>query len=67
MNTSKTKIDKGYIKEGGEPLKCDYCDSTDLHTQVTDVTAGHVCEKIVSCKLCFKEIGHWAYGNWEPM
>lgn len=52
------QIDDGYIQEDGYPLKCQFCDSTNLDWKC------NLEEKEVKCHDCGKLVGYWAYGNW---
>lgn len=55
----KQQIEDGYIKENGFPLKCLFCNSSDLNFKNK-----YQEEVEVTCNKCGKEIGYWAYGNW---
>lgn len=59
----------GYYNERFEPLRCTSCDSwhmTDHEQIVTDSIDWYPCEYYVRCKLCGNNMGHWAYGHFEP-
>lgn len=57
------QIADGYIRDNGEPIKCQYCDSKALR-----VDNSHeeyvVVEKDVTCLNCGKLVGTWSYGSW---
>ena len=55
-----------YYEDDCKPKKCTKCDSTDLKSTVDDIVNGHICEETVICRTCGKELGFWAYGNWNP-
>ncbi len=59
----KQMISHGYIKEDGEPLKCE-CECTDFKEVPTDYIDNTVCEFNSVCKDCNSVLGNWAYGSW---
>jgi hypothetical protein len=61
------KIDNKYTLEDGQPLKCICCESDKLEWKVTNSINHEPCEREVYCSNCKELVGHWAYGNWEPM
>jgi hypothetical protein len=61
----KEQIEKGYINEKGEPLKCFNCNSIKPFEQkVKSIDGGCVSEFEAICPDCGKQEGYWAYGSW---
>ena len=61
----KEQVDNGYITSDGEPLKCQFCNSIDLHRGKQWVESMGVVEYEVECTSCKKVVGYWSYGNWQ--
>ncbi len=55
----------GYIDGTGKPLKCLFCDSSNLKDTNYIKSNYGIEEYDVVCKDCGKVVGHWAYGNWS--
>ena len=58
-------IQDGYIGNDGYPLKCVFCDSTDLNHERLYENNQYVVEIDVTCNNCKKGTGNWAYGYWR--
>lgn len=59
----KERVEKGYIKEDGTPLKCWKCESKEL--KFTNHYDDYICVEVsVTCKSCGVDVGLWSYGNW---
>ncbi|WP_100406238.1 hypothetical protein [Bacillus solitudinis] len=73
METFKDYIEQqvkhGYLdKTDLEPLKCQHCDSKNLEDTgfIVEELGTHVTTEYKKvCKDCNKEVGYWAYGNWQ--
>lgn len=55
-------IEQGITDEGGAPIKCRDCGTSDFDESWT----GDVCiEEIhITCKHCKRTVGHKSYGTW---
>lgn len=62
---NKQLIFDGYIKEDGEPIKCLYCDSTNLHFNYKSHIQGVATECKVKCNECGNDVGYYYCGIWE--
>ncbi len=54
----------GYITKNGTPLKCRFCDCTDLETTDEYFEEHMLVEYTLKCKKCGNIAGTWAYGGW---
>jgi hypothetical protein len=62
----KQEIHDGYTDATGQPLKCHHCNSVKPYKQLTiSIDGGYVSEYAAICTDCGKEMGYWAYGNWQ--
>lgn len=62
----KFLTDNGYIADDGAPLRCQFCESTNMmSTYHWDYDIGIVVETEVFCRECNIKLGHWAYGHWS--
>lgn len=58
-------VEKGYIATDGQPLKCSFCDSSKLENRNEYYEESYIIEYQVFCGTCDKQVGLWAYGNWQ--
>lgn len=56
------RIQKGYIDNDLNPLKCEKCGCRKFKEDNYDYLEHYVCEYDVICKCCGSIEGHWAYG-----
>lgn len=64
----KWKIKHGYIEPDGTPIKCIYCDSTELedfNECYIDGYGSTLTEYSVRCKECGKTVSTWCCGYWD--
>lgn len=64
------QIEDGYLDgKDGEPIRCHFCDSTnleDLDHIVEELGTHVVTEYKKKCLDCEEIVGEWAYGYWYP-
>lgn len=66
VNRIHELITEGYVDNDLEPLKCRYCDSTDLEDCNYSYLDGVLLQEYdCKCEKCGKLLGHWAFGCWE--
>lgn len=55
----------GFIGITGEPRRCQHCGSSKHKAKVVDTINYDPCEIKYICSKCGKQIGYWAYGNYD--
>lgn len=63
----KRKTITDYYNEDGMPIKCKFCDSTELEDEVEERLDYTASRYAVVCTQCHAEVGYWAYGYFNPM
>ena len=58
-------IEKGFINEKMEPIKCFKCGHEIFVDIKTATDGGTVTEKRRDCNRCGQQNGYWAYGYWQ--
>jgi hypothetical protein len=61
----KFLFDNGYVNEDGRPLKCVYCNETEIGRRNEQYMEHGLCEFEAYCKKCNESIGYWSYGYWQ--
>lgn len=58
-------INKKYLKEDLEPIKCFKCESKNIAEKVVSIDCGFVSEAKAFCADCSQPLGYFAYGYWQ--
>ena len=56
-----------YYERDGYPIRCPYCDSSNVRAVTKDTIDYHVCEEEYFCMRCKNSVAYWAYGYFGPM
>lgn len=59
------QIEDGYLDTDCEPIKCIFCESTDLENDNHIMEEHMVVEFDKVCNNCGEVLGNWAYGMWS--
>lgn len=51
-----------YYYPSGEPIKCHYCNSSNLEDEIIHIDGGYPSEVEISCGDCQKTLSYFAYG-----
>ena len=65
QNAYKLRVWFRITGANGEPRRCPYCGSNEHKAKVVDTINYDPCEIKYICKKCGKQIGYWAYGNYD--
>ena len=55
-----------YYDDEHRPIRCRFCESTNITSKTTGYIEGYACEAEYRCGDCGEKVGYWAYGYFDP-